>query len=558
MKGLRIVLILVLFVVSNMVVGQNDSMYVMKNGFVVAQFDVNSEVDSVIFYKPTISVITDIDGNIYRTVKIGNQEWMAENLKTTKYSDGSSIPNVTSGYQWANTTSGAWSSFDNDIKKDSTYGKLYNWYVASDSRNVCPIGWHVPTNDEWILFTDYLYVNGPSGSEAIALKSTSGWNSDGNGTDNYGWNALPAGSRHSSAGDFFSRGESTNWWASDNRYSFGWSRHITHNHDIIRGYSAIPEAGFSIRCMKDNNNADNAQLPTVSTKPVNSMIGSSAVSGGDVTSNGGAPVTARGVVWSTVSNPTILDSIDNTESGLGSFKSDLTGLEEMTKYYVRAFATNSAGTVYGIEVTFTTGLGSGIQHGGGLTDVEGNTYSSVIIGTQEWLSENLKTSKYNDGIIIPHITDDTQWKDLTTGAFTNYDNDYQKDSVYGKLYNWYCVNSAKLCPTGWHLPSDTEWDTLVNYLAINGHSGYEGRALKSTFGWDYNGNGLHDYGWNGLPGGSRHTYGNYFGKGGLGYWWSNTEKDSGNSWYRGLSSGHGYIRHSIWKTEGFSVRCLKD
>ena len=198
------------------------------------------------------------------------------------------------------------------------------------------------------------------------------------------------------------------------------------------------------------------------------------------------------------------------------------------------------------------------------TDADGNTYSSVIIGTQEWMVENLRTTKYSDGTPIPNVTGNFDWGSLSTGAWCHYDNDSsQYESMYGKLYNWYAVETGKLCPTGWHVPTDAEWTVLTAYLATNGHNETEGTALKATSGWnDYNGqngNGTNDYGWLGLPGGALNKDGYFISVGYSGYWWSSSELSTSLAWTRGLSLNiDGVNRLSGYKENGFSVRCLRD
>ena len=192
-----------------------------------------------------------------------------------------------------------------------------------------------------------------------------------------------------------------------------------------------------------------------------------------------------------------------------------------------------------------------------ITDADGNVYTSVTIGTQEWMVENLKTSKYSDGTSIPNVIGNTDWSSLSTGAWSHYDNDNQYDTIYGKLYNWYTVETGKLCPTGWHVPTDAEWTILTDYLTANGHSGAEGNALKSTSGWS-SGNGTDDYGWLGLPGGSRLNLGYFYDIGDYGYWWSSPEYDASNAWYRYLNEDDKFYSYSSLKRHGFSVRCLKD
>ena len=199
-----------------------------------------------------------------------------------------------------------------------------------------------------------------------------------------------------------------------------------------------------------------------------------------------------------------------------------------------------------------------------ITDADGNVYTSVTIGTQEQMTENLRTSKYSDGTVIPNIADDTEWSNLSTGAWCHYDNDNQYDSIYGKLYNWHAVETGKLCPTGWHVPTDAEWTVLTNYVASDGHSGSEVTALKATSGWngafdETSGNGTDDYGWLGLPGGLRSFNGNFDYIGGYGIWWSSSQYTTGNAWDRGLSSNDDDVyRDDSNKDYGFSVRCLRD
>ena len=193
------------------------------------------------------------------------------------------------------------------------------------------------------------------------------------------------------------------------------------------------------------------------------------------------------------------------------------------------------------------------------TDADGNVYTSVTIGSQEWMVENLRTTKYSDGTAIPNVSGKTDWENLSTGAWSHYDNDSQYEATYGKLYNWYAVNTIKLCPTGWHVPTDSEWTVLTDYLTANGHNGTEGTALKATSGWWGSGNGTDDYGWLGLPGGYRNYGGNFSFIGTNGHWWSSSQYNTNDAWSRNLShNGDNVHRDGYDKEFGFSVRCLRD
>ena len=200
-----------------------------------------------------------------------------------------------------------------------------------------------------------------------------------------------------------------------------------------------------------------------------------------------------------------------------------------------------------------------------IMDADRNIYTSVKIGNQVWMKENLRTSKYSDGSPIFNITDNHDWTRYhwKIGAWCNYDNDSQNDSIYGKLYNWEAVKTDKLCPTGWHVPTDSEWFVLKVYLAAEGHNGAEGTVLKATSGWDDDENGTDDYGWLGLPGGLRSPFSGNFGNiSKVGKWWSSSEVENNTSeaWYHQLTSSYDYIssEYSHYKKSGLSVRCLKN
>jgi uncharacterized protein (TIGR02145 family) len=299
--------------------------------------------------------------------------------------------------------------------------------------------------------------------------------------------------------------------------------------------------------------------PTVSTTSVTSITATSAVTGGNVTLDGGANVTARGVCWSTSNNPTIALStktIDGT--GNGSFTSNITGLAANTTYFVRAYATNSAGTSYGAEVTFRTTNGSAVN------------LPSVTIGTQIWSSKNLDVARYRNGDPIPQVTDPTQWANLTTGAWCWYNNDSATyAATYGRLYNWYAVNDPRgLAPQGWRIPTEGDWNRLVKFIdpasdttcRFCTQSSTAGGAMKSVTGWNAPNTGAtNSSGFAGLPGGFRYFDGSFNFVGVYGFWWSAGEFDATNAWYRYLSfSDASVIRSNGNKTYGFSVRVVRD
>ena len=201
-----------------------------------------------------ITSVTDIDGNVYPVVEIGNQCWTKENLKTTRYADGSVIPNVTDSAQWIGLTTAAWANFDNSPANDVTYGKLYNWYTVADPRNVCPAGWHVPTDAEWITLTGFL------GGEPVAgdkMKTTTGWqapNTD--ATNESGFSGLPGGIRYWHNGTFNSVGYSGGWWGSSeygtSKFGLsGWMCFLFYNISIATCGWTSKQNAYSVRCLRD-------------------------------------------------------------------------------------------------------------------------------------------------------------------------------------------------------------------------------------------------------------------------------------------------------------------
>lgn len=305
-------------------------------------------------------------------------------------------------------------------------------------------------------------------------------------------------------------------------------------------------------------------LATLTTIPIGNITDISAITGGNITNDGGTPVTQKGVVWSTSPNPTTANNSTTNGSGTGSFTSNLTSLTASTTYYVRAYATNSAGTAYGNEVSFTTTAGGGgiVTNPGAGVNFNGYTYTSIVLGNgQEWMAENLRTTTYANGDLIPNVTAGTQWSNLTTGAWAHYNNDNQYENPYGKLYNWYTVADPRnVCPTGWHVPTDAEYTLLTDYL---GGETVAGGKMKST-GTQYWSSPNTDYatnesGFSGLPGGNRGTNGSFASVGYLGGWWSSTEYDTGRAWNRYLTYDNGYVNRGYTNKErGFSVRCLRD
>lgn len=707
--------------------------------------------------------VKDIDGNSYDIIRIGNQWWMAENLKTTTYNDGTTIPNVSNDSEWKFLNTPAYCWYDNNISNKETYGALYNWYTVNTNK-LCPEGWHIPTNEEWLILINYLGGSDLAGGK-LKETGTTHWKSPNTGaTNSSGFTALPGGYRD----DFFkSLGEGARFWsATESSANTATIKSLGYGHEVIASGQFYKNNGFSIRCIKNTdqgttptvttstvsnitqttatcggnisedggtvvtergiyygtlinpeNNGTKVQVgsgegsfttsitdltvgttyyiiayatnstgtsygtelsfstsssintPALTTTGVSSVTNNSAISGGNITSNGGSEVIARGICWSTSQNPTITDSHSTDGTGIGSFASNIIDLTVGTRYYVRAYASNAVGTSYGDEISFSTtelitlpslntdgisnitytmaksggnitsdGGASVTQRGvcwststnptiadnytndgnginafesylneltagttyyirayatnslgtaygdelnfttinietGTVSDIDGNVYKTVKMGDQWWMAENLKVTHYHNGTAIPLVTDNTLWGNLddnnTDDAYCNYNNTVNE---YGSLYTWAAAmgdnassSSANpsgiqgACPSGWHMPSDAEWTELVDFVGDNGHSGIEGAALKAISGWNSSsGNGTDNYGFTILPGGVRDDgNGTYNNVTYLGIFWSTTEIYGTNAYTRNFVYSD-VFRDNFYKSYGHSVRCVKD
>jgi uncharacterized protein (TIGR02145 family) len=330
------------------------------------------------------------------------------------------------------------------------------------------------------------------------------------------------------------------------------------------------------------------ELAAVTTIEITQVTRDTAQGGGEITDDGGAAITRRGVVWSAAENPSMNNKDGSTTDGAGTgrFKSDITRLSPGTTYFVRAYVESAAGMAYGNQVSFTTLLEDDGKVGS-LTDVDGNIYQTVFIGGREWMAENLVVTRYNDGEIIPTGLDDNHWFTTTSGAYSVYphsgiddmDSHSEVLAAYGALYNWYAVDTGRLCPVDWEVPSDEDWKSLEGHADTmygTGHVEWDtiqwrghdaGQRLRATYDFGFSLKSIEEalpvrgtdiFGFTALPGGFRNFIGPFFDHGNYGYWWSSTEENEYLAWMRSMGVISLIRRDAPGKTNGFSVRCIRE
>jgi uncharacterized protein (TIGR02145 family) len=314
------------------------------------------------------------------------------------------------------------------------------------------------------------------------------------------------------------------------------------------------------------------KLPAFTADTIIEITRNNAIYNGNMTTVGDSTMKARGICLSKNSNPTITDTIipDTAKSkfikGDGKFNCYLKNLTRNTKYYVRAYATNKAGSGYGTIKSFTTQdfmvLFNSQLNYDIVNNVDNNKYKSIKIGTQTWMAENLKVTKYRNGDPIVNVQSNNAWSNIMVGAYCIYDNLTDNSILYGKLYNWYAVHDPRnLAPVGWHIPTIAEWNTLVSYL---GGGLIAGDKLKEVGSINWLSPGFpyvvsNKSGFTGLPGGLRYNYSTFDLSGQQGNWWSSTENDkaTANSFTLVFDSNIADVP-TLEKTSGCSIRCIKD
>lgn len=553
------------------------------------EFDMEITVPMVMIETTTV---TDIDGNEYQTVMIGNQWWMAENLKVSRYLNGDAIPTNLSNSEWKNTTSGAFTIYphgnvdgiNSNEEMVAAYGKLYNWYAVDDDRGLCPEGWRVPSDNNWKQLEMYLgmsqedanNIGWRGASVGGKLKSTRTesdphprWSSPNEGaTNESGFSGLPGGRRDFSSG-FSAIGNTGYWWSSTERsLSLVWFRFLGYDGSSVFRYDFYKYFGYSVRCFRGKG------------------LSLTSPTGGEIWHIG----SNQDITWTSID----IDYVNihysiNNGSTWNTIATSVHSSQGSYEWTVPDTPTDEAkvrvcdvddsdicdeSRVFRIDIYET----------GTVTDIDDNVYQTVKIGDQWWMAENLRVSRYRDGSVIPTGLSNDEWSNTTTGAYAIYphslvdgiNSEEEMVNAYGKLYNWYAVvDNRDLCPEGWRVPSDDNWIQLEMYLGMSEVHAYDwvgsrgapvGDRLKSTRTepdphprWTSLSSGAtNESGFSGLPGGSRYN-GSFYHIEDRGYWWSSTEASFAFVFSRGLRyDSSGVIRDLDLREYGRSVRCMRD
>lgn len=509
------------------------------------------------------SQIADTTGNIYNTIKIGDQCWMAENLNI-----GTMI--VGSVDQSDNSTLEKY-CYNNNEDSCNHYGGLYQWaemiqYTSKGSQGICPDGWHIPTDAEWCMLEKEV--------DLTIDCTTTGWRGIDAGTSlkqdgSYGFTSLLAGYRNNS-GSYDNIGTMAYYWTSTLGSSGAWSRSLSGSNNTSARIDENKTFGFSVRCLKNIT-----VVPTVITDTASNITATSGDCAGEIVDVGWSTITQYGHCWSMSPKPTVDDDLYNLGSTdtAGIFISNIHDLASFTTYYVRAYAINSEGVNYSADISFTTAIGNGAPCPGVATITHGGQlYNTVLIGDQCWLRENLNIGTMIDGSL-------EQTNNATIEKYCN-NNETSNCDIYGGLYQWnemmeYVTTEGAqgICPAGWHIPTNLEWCILEQFLdeatiicdplpPYGGGIDAAGhlKMVGSTY-WNFpNMAATNSSGFTAMPGCIRTTSGNFWVPGTNSYFWTSTEANSISAKARRLMFAYAYV---MWisgydKNNGYSARCIKD
>jgi len=509
------------------------------------------------------SQVADTAGNIYNTIKIGNQCWMAENLNSGTRIDGINDQSDNSAVEKY--------CYNNIEANCDLYGGLYQWdemmqYMSKGSQGICPDGWHIPADAEWCTLEKEVDLT-------INCSST-GWRGTDAGTKlkqggSSGFTGLLAGHRNT-GGSFDNFGTNAYYWTSTVGSSGAWNRYLNDINTTSARYDDSKAYGMSVRCLKNI-----IKVPTVATETASNITATGADVAGEIVDHGWSAITQYGHCWSISPEPTIDDDLFNSGSTNTTcfYTSNLYDLDSYSTYYVRAYAINKEGISYSEEIVFSTLTGNGAPCPGMETiTYEGQVYNTVQIGDQCWLRENL-----NIGTMIDGLSDQTNNNFIEKYCYSNSTGNCD---TYGGLYQWdemmqyVTVEGAQgICPADWHIPTNVEWCLLEQYLdeatiICDPPGSYSGGIdagghlkMSGTSYWIFPNTGAtNSSGFSAMPGGYRTDYYNPFTSlGNQAFFWTSFEYTAGYAKARRLMYGYARV---LWKDAsigiGYSVRCIKN
>jgi uncharacterized protein (TIGR02145 family) len=545
----------------------------------------------------------DYQGHTYKTVMVGERCWFAENLRYLPSVVPSNTGSTTTPYYYVYGYSGTSIEDAKLTENYNTYGVMYNWLAASMA---CPSGWSLPTHNDWTYLerellegevedTIFPYDNTtnfvPASNVGSQMADSAYLWTEGVLKENFmfgasGFSALPGGYRNSS-GSFYGEGASATFWSvSEQNNSNYWYRIVNHNDSRSSRNYSYKSYGRYVRCVQP------ATMPVIETIPVSNILDTSVNTGVSIISDGGAYISTYGIVWDTVSNPTIenyLDILEVTGPAYSENELQISGLYPDKTIYIKSFATNIAGTVYGDELNFVTPSPAPfVECGDNLFYID-HYYKTVQIGEQCWFAENLKylpevfsinsLSESEPRYYIYGYTGDNIFE---AKHYLYYGNNMF--DIYGVLYNWEAVMDGDvledeesigvqgICPNGWVVPSENTWNSFVSTLVDNGfeceNSGNENniaKAIADSLYWSGSTSALcapmnnsstnNATGFSGRPAGTSNNggYGSY------GYWWTSDVINVDYSRRVYIYQSSSVLNFgSISKESGISVRCILD
>ncbi len=458
-----------------------------------------------VFYGRPGAGVTDADMNVYPTILMTNgQEWMAQNLRTTRFSTSEPIPQIQSATQWSAATGSAFSrthklgfKYPLNFYYDTLYGPVYNFQAAIDPKGLCPTGWRVPTDEDWKKLEKHLGMSDQ-------LLNNTGWRGDATmdlanklmveqdkydylpiweGTGGLNTSLLSAVSAGWIGQDGLYNAEfsQTYYWSQSDASSEdkGWARGLDAGQIGIERNEATTNHGYSIRCIKGEGSRATLDVIRATTDMEWTRVHPSYYAIGLTTSilnDGKSPVTEVGYYWGTNPIPSSKDSSRIVTAVNGRYDITIQNLQPDKQYYFRAYAKNTSGTSFSEVTSFFTGPYTSMQ------DQDNNVYKIKQIGNQVWMCENLKTTKGADGTPLNITSDPAIWS-INDGknniGFKIVPTQGEQNSEI--WYKRYTATSGNLCPTGWRVPSISDFKILV--ASIGGPNPANALKTNGTSDW---------------------------------------------------------------------------